>query len=90
MVDINEHIRFLILACDGLWDVIDSQKAVDFIEDCLSQGLSAQVSLLSRRFSLSFSFFMQDSSDAIAKLALRYGSSDNISVIVVLLSPIDE
>lgn len=32
--------RFLLLACDGIWDVMTNQQAVDFINQRLDQGLS--------------------------------------------------
>ena len=51
-MEIHEQARFLILACDGLWDVIDSQKAVDYVEDSLSQGLTAQVRIDERGLAL--------------------------------------
>lgn len=30
--------EFLVLACDGLFDVMDSQRVVDFARDCLARG----------------------------------------------------
>jgi protein phosphatase 2C family protein 2/3 len=35
---ITDEDEFLIAACDGLWDVIDSQRAVRFVSDCLKKS----------------------------------------------------
>jgi len=34
--------EFLIIACDGLWDVVDYQKAVDIASEHFAQGKSSQ------------------------------------------------
>jgi len=38
---VPEH-QFLILACDGLWDVMSHSEAVDFVADKLRQGASLE------------------------------------------------
>jgi serine/threonine protein phosphatase PrpC len=60
---------FLLLACDGLWDVLGHQEAVDHTHAVLQSGASAS-----------------DAAQRLADLALRLGSSDNVTVIVVTLS----
>jgi len=30
--------EFMVLACDGIWDVMTSQECIDYVGDCLSQG----------------------------------------------------
>jgi serine/threonine protein phosphatase PrpC len=56
----------LIIACDGVWDVMDNATAVQFAKEKRSPQLAAA---------------------AIRDEALRRGSTDNVSVIVVLLTP---
>jgi len=61
---IREH-RYLILACDGLWDVISDQEAVDLI--------SSESSAISM-------------SEKLLNQALRKGTTDNVSIMVVILN----
>lgn len=59
--------EFLILACDGLWDVVDPYTAVTTVSE----------------------FIVQNSRDGAAKClvdkAIKDGSMDNITVMVVFL-----
>lgn len=59
--------EFLLLACDGLWDVMDADDAIRLTRDLL--------------FEKSWSAKM--AATRLAELAVHLGSSDNITVIVV-------
>jgi serine/threonine protein phosphatase PrpC len=61
----------LILACDGVWDVISDQQAVDIClrPDINGQELSADMMACKLR-----------------DMAYLYGSTDNISVVVVKIT----
>ena len=61
--------RFLILACDGVWDVLSDQQACDSVRDALKAD-SADANAAARQ---------------LAGDAYRAGSQDNISVLVVVL-----
>ncbi|GKZ00625.1 hypothetical protein MPSEU_001014600 [Mayamaea pseudoterrestris] len=59
--------EFLLLCCDGLWDVMDSDDAVRVTRDLLfEKGWSAK-----------------QAASRLAELAIHLGSSDNITVIVI-------
>ena len=36
--NIGNNDKFIIIACDGLWDVIDNQSAIDFIKVLLNKN----------------------------------------------------
>ena len=38
--DLTPADEFIVLACDGIWDVLSSQQAVDFIRQQLAAGLT--------------------------------------------------
>jgi serine/threonine protein phosphatase PrpC len=60
----DEHTH-LILACDGVWDVLSDQDSVDLIKDDQTSA--------------------QEMSEKLLKTSLQKGSTDNISVMVILL-----
>jgi len=63
-VELNPEDSFLILACDGVWDVVPSQDAVDLISGDSDPTLMAKKLLVQ---------------------AIKAGSTDNITVLVVIL-----
>ena len=85
--------EFLILACDGLWDVLDSQEAVDIIRnDLLNRSAGAAGAAggsggpHTRRRRGTTSNVAQAAAQNLATQALRLGSSDNVTVVVVMLA----
>nr|ACJ84149.1 unknown [Medicago truncatula]AFK46224.1 unknown [Medicago truncatula] len=73
LVTLTEEDEFLIIACDGIWDVMSSQVAVSFVR----RGL--------RRHS-----DPQQSARDLVKEALRLNTSDNLTAIVICLSPVEK
>jgi protein phosphatase PTC1 len=55
--------EFVILACDGVWDVLSDQEAVDLVKDLKDA---------------------QKMSELLLKKALEKGSTDNVSVLVLI------
>jgi len=99
--------RFVVLASDGLWDVMTSQDVVDFVKQIMSMGTSASASAASppsarSRMTAVVPSFLSSSSKTdvirneidkrqenmaqfLVEEALRRGSADNITAIVVWL-----
>mmetsp|Transcript_13853 Transcript_13853/g.22185 ORF Transcript_13853/g.22185 Transcript_13853/m.22185 type:complete len:127 (-) Transcript_13853:327-707(-) len=62
--------EFLIVACDGLWDVMEDQEAVDFVRNHVNKhGKESRDGVASH----------------LIEEALRRGSTDNVTVIVYWL-----
>jgi protein phosphatase 2C len=64
--------KFIILACDGLWDVLSNQDVVNYIlRECYDKTLQTRTNKtinIARK---------------LAELAIAKGSTDNISVVIV-------
>lgn len=71
--------EFLVLASDGLWDVVSNDEACRVARSCLT-GRAAAVfpESVSGRSAA-------DAAALLAELAITRGSKDNISVVVVEL-----
>lgn len=64
--------KFLILACDGLWDVMDNQEAVDFVlKTCYDMKTNTRTN---EKINMA---------KKLADRAIEKGSGDNVSVIIV-------
>ena len=64
---LNPTDKFLIIGCDGLWDVFTNQQAANFVLQNMNK-----FNLQSNRLA-----------KLLANQAIKKGSTDNISVIIV-------
>jgi len=64
---------FIVLASDGLWDVMTNEAVGDFVKDALKR----------------FDGSAQKAATALANSAMGRGSKDNISVVLVVLDVIE-
>jgi serine/threonine protein phosphatase PrpC len=72
--DIDDNDKFIILACDGLWDVFDNQSAVDFVLHEMKNNYKYNIITNSLKNNIA----MKLASDAIKR-----GSTDNVSCMVL-------
>ncbi|CAJ1940754.1 unnamed protein product [Sphenostylis stenocarpa] len=72
LATLTEEDEFLIIGCDGIWDVMSSQVAVSLVRRGLRRHDDPQ-----------------QCARELVKEALRLNTSDNLTVIVVCLSPIE-
>lgn len=77
--------EFVVLASDGLWDYLESQEVVDFCHRHILREINASNSNTSLENRLEK--VRRKMSKFLVKEALRRGSMDNITVVIVWLSP---
>lgn len=80
----TEEDECLVLASDGLWDVLSNEVVCDIARKCLAGHRRSSIDLND----IPSNKEIEESPAAVAaalltKLALARGSSDNISVVVV-------
>ena len=68
---IEKQDRFIILACDGLWDVLTNQQAVDIVLNNIYQDRTIRIK------------DEKNSADLLANEAIKLGSIDNITCIII-------
>ena len=76
----TEADEFIVLASDGLWDVVSNNFTCEVVRRCLS----GQMKRIYRK-----GFIQSCAAEAatlLAELAMARGSKDNISVVVVQLN----
>jgi len=71
--EVEDDDTFLLLACDGFWDVMDAEEAVARGMELLEGGLTAT-----------------EAAAQLGNLALRMGSSDNVTVVLVVFEHEEE
>lgn len=73
----------LILASDGLWDVLTNEEACDVARRRILLWHKKNGGTLSRERGENVDPAAQDAAEYLTRVALQRGSRDNISVIVV-------
>lgn len=71
---LDRNDKFFVIACDGLWDVLSNQDVVNFVllncyDATTNNKINTNINIAKR----------------LAEWALRKGSTDNITVVVVFL-----
>lgn len=66
--------KFLIIACDGLWDILSNQEAVNFVLGECYDGM------LQNRKNKNINIARK-----LAEYAIQKGSGDNVTIIIVFL-----
>jgi len=72
--EVKPNDQFLVLACDGLWDVMENQEVVDFINKLLSKAKTVTDELLS-----------QICEQLTTHAVNNKGSPDNVTAVIVAL-----
>ena len=65
--------HFMIVACDGIWDVLEDQEAIDLVRNYVKQGSTKT----DRKK------YKQLTAKMLCEQALHGGSTDNVTVLVV-------
>jgi len=81
--DVSHHAldaardRFLVIASDGIWDVLDDQLVVDLVWEQLSSVRDSRLGPASA---------LEDAAQLVVQAALERGSLDNLTCVILLLS----
>jgi serine/threonine protein phosphatase PrpC len=73
--------KFLILACDGVWDVLSNQDAIDFVLDKYNQLIKDKKILNNFKAKSE-----QNIANKLADYAIAKGSKDNISLYILFFT----
>lgn len=85
IIKLDKSDRFIILACDGLWETVSSEEAVNFVSAHLD-GLGDRLyQIKDKTGSLIYPVNnTKNIAKKLAQYAIAKGSSDNVSIIVVV------
>lgn len=71
---LERNDKFIIMACDGLWDVLSNQDAVNFV---LMNSYDRTLKIRNKT--------NNNIAKKLAEYALKKGSTDNVSIIIIFL-----
>ena len=77
---------FLILATDGLWDVVSNQDAADIVASTLNSYISSKTDVIYQPFEAGNNEAVVLAARKLRNKAYKLGSKDNISVLVAVIN----
>lgn len=75
----TESDEFVVVASDGLWDVVTNNCACEVVRSCIHVQMKKNLK------DDCFKSYAAEAAALLAELAMARGSEDNISVIVIQL-----
>jgi len=81
--------EFILLASDGLWDVMSSQDAVNFVHARLNEARATCEGMNKKERVKRLAKARESMADIIVQEAMRCGTADNTSVVMVWLKKDD-
>jgi serine/threonine protein phosphatase PrpC len=78
--------RVAVLACDGVWDVIQNEESIDFLTEIVFGEPELQMGAeknTKKRTRVNLPTSSMEAAENLIALALKDGSQDNISAIVI-------
>lgn len=70
--------KFIVMACDGVWDVLGNQEVVDFILEKYEELKSNNRNITNLKAKSEYNLAQK-----LAELAIKKGSEDNISITII-------
>jgi serine/threonine protein phosphatase PrpC len=70
--------KFIVMGCDGVWDVLGNQDVVDYVLDKYDELISNNKRLLNLKGKSEYNIAQK-----VAELAINKGSQDNISITIL-------
>uniref|UniRef100_A0A6C0LTJ6 protein-serine/threonine phosphatase n=1 Tax=viral metagenome TaxID=1070528 RepID=A0A6C0LTJ6_9ZZZZ len=77
--------EFLVIACDGLWDVIDVSEVTNFVKDHMNNNGTQFYNIPKKYPNDLISNKKRNIAEKLAHYAIAKGSEDNVSIIIVFL-----
>jgi len=79
--EIDQNTPFLVLACDGLWDVMEDQEVVDYVGARVKEELGGPIvpEVHKEKLQLLVNKIIAE----LISTAIKKGSEDNISILIV-------
>lgn len=74
------NIKFIIMGCDGVWDVIGNQEAVDFVLEKMDELKQQGKKIADFRGKSEYNI-----AEKLTQYALDKGTGDNISIIIIFV-----
>lgn len=74
---VSKKARYIIVACDGLWDVMTAESACNYVDEWAKKNVPEENQASQNRSNIAY---------LLAKKALELGSTDNVSIILTFLN----